>query len=103
MGAGHKNEGCEVGPRGFSRVIIIVPDYSQILMTRRSSIIWSERLPCQRYKYIKHQATGVDLNIPRICHKSLWHHLGALGVGCHPRRVSSGSSLKFLRRRGGAS
>lgn len=66
-GSRHRNEGCEVGPRGFSRVIIIVvPDYSQTFTTRRSSIIWSERLPCQLYKYIKHQAIRVDSIIPRV-------------------------------------
>lgn len=34
MGVGRRNEGCEVGTREFSRVIIVLPDYSQKLTTR---------------------------------------------------------------------
>jgi hypothetical protein len=35
-------------------------------------MIWSERLPCQLYRYIKHhQANRVDSTIPGIHHRSL--------------------------------
>lgn len=44
VGVGHKNEGCDVGAREFSRVIIVLPDYSQKSTTGRSYIIGGGRL-----------------------------------------------------------